>query len=292
MPMKALEVINLKKYFHQVKAVDDISFSVNQGEIFGFLGPNGAGKTTTIRCVMDFLRPTGGEIKIFGDGAQKHGVKVKKNIGYLSGNVRLYHRWNGQMHIDFINQLNGEKSIARELCERFDFNPEVKVKNLSSGNRQKLGLILALMCQPKLYIFDEPTNALDPILQNEVYLILKELANKGATIFMSSHNLSEVEKICSRVGIIKNGRMVTTENINSLKEKLMHQVIVAFNKPVPKKELAINGIEVVRELPQGYALKIKGDLNLLIKKLNQFDIKDLEVSHASLEEIFLEYYEK
>ncbi len=290
--MAVLEVTNLKKYFGGTKAVDDISFSVEQGEIFGFLGPNGAGKTTTIRCLMDFIRPTTGTISLLGKDVQHHGVTLKENIGYLSGNVRLYSRWTGQMHIDFVKAFNGiHQDMSAELIKRFDFDPSVKTKQLSSGNKQKLGIILAFMHRPKLLIMDEPTNALDPLLQNEVYKLIEEATEWGATVFMSSHNLAEVDRVCSRVGIIKNGKMVATESITSLKEKRLYTVTAYFADTYDKSAFDGNGFSITKELTDGLVIQTKGDINPLIDLLQQQKLRDITIAHASLEDIFLEFYE-
>ncbi|NQU99433.1 MAG: ABC transporter ATP-binding protein, partial [Parcubacteria group bacterium] len=258
---------------------------------FGFLGPNGAGKTTTIRCLMDFLRPTEGEINILGKDAQKDSVELKKDIGYLSGSVKLYSKWTGQMHLDYFKKLNGKYNITDKLIKRFDFNPSVKTKNLSSGNKQKLGIILAFMFEPKILIFDEPTNALDPLLQNEVYELIKEQVSKGSTVFMSSHNLGEVERVCSRVGIIKKGKMVAEESILKLKDKKLYDIKVCFEEKVDQEELKKNGIEVAQELPNCLILKAKGDINPVIQKLSQYKLRDLNIERANLEDIFMEFYE-
>ena len=190
----AIEIVDLKKRFGSVKAVDGVTFKAEQGEAFGFLGPNGAGKTTTIRCLMDFIRPTSGKISIFGKDAQKDSVELKKLIGYLPGNVKLYGNWNGWDHIRFIESIRGKSKNVDDLIQKLDFNPKVRFHSLSSGNKQKLGLILTLMNEPKLLVMDEPTVGLDPLLQNTIYGLLNDLKKKGTTIFVSSHNLPEVEK--------------------------------------------------------------------------------------------------
>lgn len=289
--MSAIEVKNLKKYFGKVKAVDDITFSVEKGTVFGFLGPNGAGKTTTIRCMMDFIRPTEGRIAILGKDAQKNSVELKKKIGYLSGAIQLYDKWTGQDHIDFVRKLNGNKDISKELMAQLDFDPTIKAKQLSSGNRQKLGIILALMMEPELLILDEPTLALDPLLQHIIYELLIEATKRGTTIFMSSHNLAEVDRICNQVGIIKKGKMAAIESIKSLKEKRMYTVTIYFNEPVDRNIFTGDGIQINKELTDGLVLNVKGDLDPLINKLSKFDLKDLEITHATLEDIFLEFYE-
>jgi ABC-2 type transport system ATP-binding protein len=286
-----IEVKNLKKYFGKVKAVDDISLSVEKGEIFGFLGPNGAGKTTTIRCMMDFIRPTEGSVSILGLDAQKSSVDLKKKIGYLSGNLRLYEKWTGRDHIDFVRKLNGKKDIADKIAEKFGFDPEKKVKSLSSGNKQKLGIIMAFMTDPEILIMDEPTNALDPLLQNTMYELIEESAKNGTTVFMSSHNLSEVDRVCHKVGIIKDGKMVATESIRNLKEKRLYTVTAYFSDGFDKDEFKMEGVGITKEIPGGLLLSAKGDINNLVAKLSAHKIKDLQIEHASLEDIFLEFYE-
>lgn len=278
--MPAIEVKNLRKYFGKTKAVDDISFTVEKGEIFGFLGPNGAGKTTTIRCLMDFVRPTAGEIDILD----------KSQIGYLSGDVRLYDGWTGQDHIEFLEKLCRRPSIATQLVRDLNLNLKVKFRHLSSGNKQKLGLVLALMFEPQLLIMDEPTLGLDPLLKNTIYELLGNLQKKGTTIFMSSHNMTEVEKMCDCVGIIKEGKLVAVESIQDLKAKRMHIVRVIFNGPFNGRDFIFGNIHLQRELPMGLELGVKGDINPLLQKLANFNIKELEISRASLEEIFLEFY--
>lgn len=288
--MQAIRVEELRKEFGKVKAVDGVSFEVEEGEVFGFLGPNGAGKTTTIRCMMDFIRPTNGTITILGKDAQKKGVALKEQIGYLSGYVRLVDKWTGRDHINYCSALDGNKNSANALAERLEFDPTIKTKKLSSGNRQKMGLILALMGEPKVLIFDEPTNALDPLLQNTVYELLKEAQQRGTTVFMSSHNLAEVEKVCTRVGIIRKGKMVATESISSLKQKRLYSVRIAFSASVKWSELAADGVEVVEQLTNGFLLNVKGEISPLLKKVEQLPLADIEITHGNLEDIFLEHY--
>jgi ABC-2 type transport system ATP-binding protein len=289
--MTAIRVQNLKKYFGKTKAVDGISFDVNEGEILGFLGPNGAGKTTTIRCMMDFIRPTQGQIEILGQDAQKNTAKIKSDIGYLSSETNLYKSWTGAEHIHFLEKIRGISQFDEKLIEELKFDPRKKAGALSTGNRQKLGIILALMHQPKLLILDEPTVGLDPLLQNYIYEILKAEAAKGNTVFMSSHNLAEVEKICDRVIILKEGRVVATESINDIRRKRIYTVHAYFEGEIPKKEIVTDGIELIEELSDGLVLRIKADIRPLLHKLSEYNnLKDLEITHASLEEVFMEFY--
>lgn len=293
-----IEINDLKKYFtsvsrkgrDMVKAVDGISFDVKKGEVFGYLGPNGAGKTTTIRCLMDFIRPTGGNLKIFGKDAHSDTVALKENIGYLPGNVQLYDKWTGQEHINFIESIKGKAKNVNELIGRFKFDPTRKFKQYSSGNKQKLGVILALMHEPDLIIMDEPTLGLDPLLQNEIYEIFDELQNRGHTIFVSSHNLPEVERICDRVGIIREGKLVGVESVRELGEKRMRRVTARFEKKVKKEDFRFDGVERIEEMSDGLILTVKGDINPLVKKLATYKLHDLVITHATLEDVFLEFY--
>lgn len=285
-----IQVQNLKKYFGKVKAVDDISFEVNEGEIFGFLGPNGAGKTTTIRCIMDFLRPDTGLIEVLNKDAQKYSQKLKEKIGFLSGEFSPYKNWTGQDHMNLLKKIRKVKTCEKELMKKLEFDPTKKVKKLSSGNKQKLGLILALMHKPQILILDEPTLGLDPLLQNTIYEILKKEVKNGKTVFMSSHNMAEVERICDRVCIIKQGKIVAIEDIGSLKKKRLYTVRVLFKETVSRKDLETNGIKVSDVLLDGFILQVKGDITELINKLNDYQLKDIEISHSNLEDMFLEYY--
>ncbi|MBU1110599.1 ABC transporter ATP-binding protein [Patescibacteria group bacterium] len=288
--MPTITVENLKKYYGKVKAVDDVSFEVSEGEIFGFLGPNGAGKTTVIRCLMDFLRPDAGEITILGMDAQRNAPELKRDIGFLSGEVSLYNNWTGQEHIDLVEKMRGQTDYDLNLISEFNFEPNKKVSNMSSGNKQKLGLILALMHKPKILILDEPTTGLDPLLQNAFYEIIRTEAGEGKTVFMSSHNLAEVERVCDRVCIIKGGKIVAIESIKELKRKKIYTVCAYFDGPVPKDEFHTDGVTVTKKFEDGMVMNVKGEIDPVLDKLSKYKITDIEIIHASLEEIFLEYY--
>ncbi|MDH4358794.1 MAG: ABC transporter ATP-binding protein [Candidatus Berkelbacteria bacterium] len=288
--MNAIEVKNLKKHFGKVKAVDGISFEVEKGEIFGFLGPNGAGKTTTIRLMMDFLRPTEGEIKLLGKNAEEDSVKLKKHIGYLSPESRLYKGWTGKDHVDFIKAIKGNSHRADELAKDLELDLSRKVWQLSTGNKQKLSLVLSMMSDPDILIMDEPTAGLDPILQERIYQTLDKIRSKGKTVFMSSHNLSEVEKVCSKVAIIKEGKLVATERIADLKRKRMYNLIATFDKEFNTSVFKADGVEIKNEYKNRVELVVKEDINPVIKILNQHKLEDLEIRRASLEDIFFEFY--
>jgi ABC-2 type transport system ATP-binding protein len=289
--MAVISVKNLKKHFGKTKAVDGVSFDVEEGEIVGFLGPNGAGKTTTIRCLMDFIRPTEGKIEIFGLDAQQNSPKLKKDIGHLSSESTLYGAWKGLEHIQFMEHIRGMSSFDEELIEELKFDAKKKASALSSGNKRKLGVILALMHHPKLLILDEPTLGLDPFLQNYIYEILKTEVAKGSTVFMSSHNLAEVEKVCDRVVVLGEGKIVAVETISALRSKKIYTIYAYFEGNVPKKELTTDGAQLIEEFSDGLAMKVKGDIKPILTKLSSHkNLKDVSISHASLEEVFMEFY--
>lgn len=290
--MSVIEVKELKKYFGQVHAVDGISFNIEKGEIFGFLGPNGAGKTTTIRCMMDFIRKDSGEIKILDRDSRINAIEIKESVGYLAPQPRLYENWTGKEHIEFISQIRGGEIEAKILVEKFDFDVQKKVRVLSSGNRQKLSVILALMSKPKVLILDELTTGLDPILQNAVYKTLEEYKQKGTTIFLSSHNLAEVQRICDRAAIIKEGKLMAIEEIQELKQKHISDVRIVFDGDFKEADFKLPGIEIKDKFNHTLNLTIKSDINELLKVLSNYKLRDLEITHGGLEDVFLEFYKE
>ena len=287
-----IEIKDFKKYFGKLHAVDGINLEIQAGEIFGFLGPNGAGKSTTIRCLMGFNKPTAGSISVFGYDMAKNSTEAKKQIGYLPGNVKLYDNWTGWDHIRFFEKVRGKSTNVKDLIKRFNFDPTAKFRHLSSGNKQKLGLILALMNEPKLLIMDEPTVGLDPLLQYEIHKVLKEMRDHGTTIFISSHNLPEVETLCGRVAIIKSGKIVAVENIKSLGEKKLHKIEVHFGDKFLSAEFKIKGVNKIEEISNGLLISASGDLNQIMRIIVKHIVTDLEITHASLEDVFMKFYER
>ncbi|NCQ53980.1 hypothetical protein COV88_02575 [Candidatus Saccharibacteria bacterium CG11_big_fil_rev_8_21_14_0_20_41_19] len=287
-----IQVKDLKKYFGKLHAVDGIDFNVEKGEVFGFLGPNGAGKSTTIRCMMGFNRPTSGSIKVFGYDMSKDSDIAKQHIGYLPGNVKLYDKWTGWDHIRFFENVRGKSVNVDSLIERFDFNPNAKFRHLSSGNKQKLGLILALMNEPELLVMDEPTVGLDPLLQYEIHKVLLEMRDRGTTILISSHNLPEVERLCNRVAIIKEGKLVAVESIKELADKKMHKIEVHFNDKFKPSDFQVEGVETVEQVANGLLITAGGNLNPLLRALAKHNVVDFEITHASLEDVFMKFYER
>lgn len=286
-----IHVDGLRKSFGKVHAVDGVSFMIEKGEIFGFLGPNGAGKTTTIRCLMDFLRPEGGTVKILKRDVRTSSVRLMPDIGYLPGAVRLYENWTGWEHVMFARSFSAVPDRAEYLAQQLNLDLHKKAKSLSSGNRQKLGIVLALMFDPKILIWDEPTLALDPLLQQDVYALLTEAAANGATILMSSHNLAEVERICNRVAIIKEGKIIAIDEIKNLRQRNVYTITVHFSGAMPGREVfESERIKVLDEVEHGYLMKVSGDINEFLQTLSRYTVMDINIEKASLEDIFLEFY--
>jgi len=287
-----IEVKNLTKYYGKIRGVENLNLEIKEGETFGFLGPNGAGKTTTIRCMMDFIRPSSGSISILGMDSQKQSTNIKNYVGFLSGEIKLYEKLTGEQHIRYIEGFRGKAPFAQDLIKRLNLDSKIKAKNLSKGNKQKLALILALMHNPKLIIMDEPTASLDPILQNEIYNILEEMKNKGATTFFSSHIIPELERIADRVGIINDGKLSQIESVEDLANKSIRNLEVRFKDKYRLPELRLPGIRKVTKNDERLTISYVGDINPLIRKLASYDIVDIKISHASLEDVFVEFYEK
>ena len=281
----------LTKYYKKTKGIEDLTLEIKKGEIFGLLGPNGAGKTTTIRMLMGMIRPTGGSATVKGIDCWNQSPDVKTISGYLSGDTYLYPKETGNSLINLYGAIRKNKKLAKELIERFDFDPKKKIKTLSRGNRQKLAIILAFMFEPEVLILDEPTSGLDPLMQQEFYALLKEVQTKGATTFMSSHFLPEIEKVCERVGIVKDGNLVGIEAVSELTAKHVRIMNVTFEKKPDLGKYKIPEIIDVKHLiGNDYEMKVVGRVDPIIKALSKDKIKDLSFIHASLEEVFLEYY--
>lgn len=286
--MDIIEIKNLTKYYGKIKGIEDVSFSVKKGEIFGFLGPNGAGKTTTIRTLLGFLKPTSGNAYIFGLDIEEDGIEIKQDIGYIPGDLNLYGHLTGRQFLNyFISLRDSDMYLLDELLSIFEVPLDRKIKGYSKGMKQKLGIIQAFMHDPELVVMDEPTAGLDPLLQQEFYKFLKKEKKKGRTMFFSSHILSEVDKICDRVAIIREGRLVALENVDTLKNKKGKIVRVKI-KEKPSKFKGPKQIKV----KDGWIQFVATDgIDKWIKKLSKFTILDIEINEFSLEDIFMRYYE-
>ena len=285
-----------KRYGEGTLALDQLTLAVGTGEIFGFLGPNGAGKTTTIRLLMDLIRPTGGSASVFGRDCQSESLAVRGMVGYLPGELSLYKGRSARQHIQLVGDLRPGQIDGRyvdELCERLSLDRDTPVGHLSHGNRQKVGLVLALMPKPRLVILDEPTSGLDPLAQHETLEILREAREGGQTVFFSSHYLPEVERICDRVAIIRAGKLVAVESVEALTTRALHTVRVKLAEPVIHD--GFEGLEGVRRVEKSngdsvLTFEVTGELDPLIKALAAHHVLSLEAERPSLEDAFLEYY--
>jgi ABC-2 type transport system ATP-binding protein len=292
----ALTIQNLTKSYGRVQALRGVSLDVRRGEIFGFLGPNGAGKTTTIRCLLDLIRPNGGALRVLGLNPQADPVAVRARTGYLPGELRLDDGFNVEGALRFLNGLRGgraEWSFVRALAGRIDLDLKTPIRNLSKGNKQKIGVVQALMHRPELLLLDEPTAGLDPLVQREVLKLIREARAGGATVFFSSHILSEVQEIAERVAIIRRGRIVEVADTQSLINRSLRRVHVRFRESVDSSSLgALPGVKVLsRDDGAGVLMQVEGEMDSLIKALAVFPVGDFETERPTLEEIFLAYYE-
>ncbi|MGH2593811.1 MAG: ATP-binding cassette domain-containing protein [Anaerolineae bacterium] len=286
----------LTKSYGSVQALRGVNLEVQRGEIFGFLGPNGAGKTTTIRCLLDLIRPDGGTLRVLGIDPQADPVAVRARAGYLPGELRLDDNMKVEGALRYFNDLRGGKAdwnFVRRIAERIELDLKPAIKYLSKGNKQKVGIVQALMHRPELLLLDEPTSGLDPLVQQEVLRLTAEARADGATVFFSSHILSEVEAIAGRVGIIRRGVVVEVAETESLINRALRRVSVRFEQPVDSQALAaLPGVKLLRRDDGTSALlQVEGKMDGLIKALAAYPVRDFETERPSLEEIFLAYYE-
>lgn len=292
--MDVISTQRLTKYYGKTRGIEDLSLSVPAGGVYGFLGPNGSGKTTTIRCLLGMLKPTSGKASLLGRPVTLDGSELRRRVGYVAGEVHLYDRETGRWHLDYVAGFRGGRgSLTDDLLERFDFDPAKKVKEMSKGNKQKLALILALAHDPELLILDEPTSGLDPLNQETVYRVIEERIAAGRTVFLSSHVLSEVERVCDRVGIVRSGHLIVEENVRDLLGKRLRLIDVRFAEPTSPSFLAeLPGVASVTA-PNETALsaRVRGDvIDDLLKRLAQRRVADISIQQASLEDVFLEFY--
>ncbi|MBN2388884.1 MAG: ABC transporter ATP-binding protein [Anaerolineales bacterium] len=293
----AIQVRGLTKSYGKVRALHGIDLEVKRGEIFGFLGPNGAGKTTTIRCLLDMIRPDGGKAFLLGLDPQAEPVAVQALSGYLPGEMQFFDNLTVERQLRFFRDMRGGRadwSYVQQLAERLDLDLKPQIKNLSKGNKQKVGVIQALMHRPELFLLDEPTIGLDPLMQQEVLALLREANAAGATVFFSSHIMSEVETLAGRVAIIRAGEIVEVAGIETLTRRALNRITVRFKKPVEMTDLGkLPGVEILAQADgSSVTLQVQGDMENLIQALGRLPVLDLETERPSLEEIFLTYYQK
>ncbi|MFN2148591.1 MAG: ATP-binding cassette domain-containing protein [Anaerolineales bacterium] len=291
----AIVLDGLRKSYGEVKALQGVDLNVEEGEIFGFLGPNGAGKTTTLRCMLDLIRPNDGQIRILGLDPQREPVAVRAMAGYLPGELNLEGNLTGRALLRYLYELRGKKfepSRALELAERFEVDLSQPIKNLSHGNKQKIGLIQALMHSPRLLLLDEPTTGLDPLIQRELLQVLVEARDSGATVFFSSHIISVVERIAGRVGMIRKGKIIEVASTEDLLKRAVRRAHIRFREPVDVSLFnQLPGVHVLSEDGgRSVLLQVTGDMDGLIKQLARQPVIEIETERPSLEEIFMTYY--
>ena len=284
----------LTKHYGDVKALIGLDLSVEHGEIFGFLGPNGAGKTTMIRTILDEIRPTSGKASIVGLDSHSDSVEIRKYIGYVPGDLAMYPSLTGRDTITYFANLRGgvDWSYVDELADRLDADLSKKVGDLSSGNRQKVGLIQAFMSKPEVLIMDEPSSGLDPLVQREFQSLMREVVANGSTVFLSSHTLSEVQRVADRVGIIRHGKLIALEAVANLRSKGIRSVELIFDGPVDATVFEpLPGVNDVVVQNHHVTLSFSGQMETLLRVItDRYTLLDISTQEADLEEIFLTYY--
>ncbi|UCD76186.1 MAG: ABC transporter ATP-binding protein, partial [Phycisphaerales bacterium] len=290
-----IETINLTKKYGELVALNNLNLSINDGDCFGFIGPNGAGKTTTIRVLLGLLRPSGGGASIFGLDCWKRSPRIKRDVGYLPGDLRLYPWMTARNAIGIVGQVRkrGLAERGRELWDRFELDPEVRVRQMSRGMRQKLGLVLALVHEPKLLILDEPTAGLDPLMQDVLYRCLDEAIARGQTVFFSSHRLSEVEHLCDRVAIIRDGRIVADEPLETLRGRAAREVKLEFADAEAAGRAEVPAFLKIRERRGAqWVCDRTGEMPDLIRWMAGQPIADVTIGPPDLESLFRRFYER
>ncbi len=288
-----IETQQLTKSYGPHRGIVDVDLSVNEGEAFGFLGPNGAGKTTTIRTLLDHIRPTSGRATIFGIVTTDDPVAIHRRLGYLPGEFTLYDKLTGGQTIEYFANLRGgvDAGYQADLIARLDIDPSRKFREYSKGNKQKVGLVIALQHRPDLLMLDEPTSGLDPLVQQEFYTIMREAKAEGRTIFMSSHILSEVEKTCDRVAIIRDGRLVRVDRVEALRDMAHHTVELRFVDEVPAAAFeSLPGVSDVKAEDHVLRMRVSGAMTPVVRAAAQYELADFVSREPSLEETFLAEY--
>ena len=288
-----IETDKLTKTYGRHRGIVDVDLMVEEGEAFGFLGPNGAGKTTTIRTLLDHLRPTSGRARIFGIDTTEDPVAIHRRVGYLPGEFTLYDKLTGRQTIEYFANLRGgvDGAYQRDLIARLDVDPSRKFKEYSKGNKQKIGLIVALQHRPDLLMLDEPTSGLDPLVQQTFYAVIREAKAEGRTVFLSSHILGEVEKTCDRVAIIRDGRLARVDRVEALRDLAHHQVELRFAGEVPVGAFAgLPGVSDVTTEANLLRLRVSGSITPIVREAARYELLDFVSREPTLEESFLAEY--
>ena len=291
--MSIIEIIGLTKDYGDHKGIFDLTFTVEEGEVFGYLGPNGAGKTTTIRHLMGFLNPDKGSSKILGLDCRSERAEIMKHLGYLPGEIAFFDGMSGMEFLNFMAEMRGltDVSLRDKLVDLFELDTKGKIRKMSKGMKQKLGIVCAFMHDPRVLILDEPTSGLDPLMQKTFANLILEEKSKGKTILMSSHSFEEVERTCDRVGIIRQGELVAIEDMHDLKQKRRRIYLLDFDNPDSAAKFAdSSGFDIIEVNENTVKLSILGNVTELIKALHELTVLDLNTETSSLEDIFMHYY--
>jgi ABC-2 type transport system ATP-binding protein len=292
---KIIETHDLTIYYGKYRGVKNVNLSVERGEAFGFLGPNGAGKTTTQRVLLDVIRPTSGRATVFGMDCRKQGVELRKRVGYLPGELALYKDMKADQFFrmyEYLRGENGSKGYWRELARQLDLDVSRKISNFSRGNKQKVGIVAAFMSKPDLLILDEPTSGLDPLVQQTVMEMVREVKADGRTVFFSSHILPEVQAVCDRVGIIREGQLVATQRVEELIAARLNRMTLIFADLPPVGAFDFEGVTEISRTEKSVVLEVRENLPKALSTAAKYDIRDIETQNMSLEEIFLAFYGK
>ncbi|WP_432361551.1 ABC transporter ATP-binding protein [Sporosarcina sp. UB5] len=292
--MSVLEVKDVTKTFGKFTALDGVNFNIGSGEVFGFIGPNGSGKSTTIRIILGILKATGGDVSVFGKDAWHDAVEIHKRLAYVPGDVNLWPNLTGGEVIDLFSKLRGSTTTSRreELIRKFDLDPTKKCRTYSKGNRQKVALIAAFSSDADLYILDEPTSGLDPLMERVFQECVMDVKSKGKSVLLSSHILSEVEKLCDRVGIIRQGKIIETGSLTELRHLTRTHMLVETKQPISSLH-ELQGVHEIEETEQGLTFQVDTEeLDATIRHISQFGIEKLESAPPTLEDLFLRHYER
>jgi ABC-2 type transport system ATP-binding protein len=287
-----IEAVGLTKRYGKRRGIDDVSFEIREGEVFGFLGPNGAGKTTTIRVLLGFLRPTAGRAMVLGHDAWRDAAAAHADVAYVSAEPAYLGQLTAAEQLDYMATLRGlPKGAWRRVAERLELDPTVQVKKLSRGNRQKVGVVQAFMGNEPLLVMDEPTSGLDPLMQREFLTLVSEVRASGRTIFLSSHNLPEVERACDRVAIIREGRLVDVSTVSELQASHWRSVNLVLGAPPASGTFDLPNVRVVSASARDVHLMVQGDVNPLLRRLATVEVGDISIATLEIEDVFLGYYE-
>ena len=289
----AIELDRLTKRYGAARGIEDVTLAVQTGEVFGFLGPNGTGKTTTIRTLLNLLHPTSGAARVFGLDSRRDAAAIHARLGNLPGDFAYDPRMTGRDLLVFLAGLRGLRGVGQgeALARRFQADLDRPLGELSRGNRQKIGLVQAAFHEPDLLVLDEPTAGLDPLMQEEFLAFVAEEREQGRTILLSSHDLDEVERVCDRVGIIREGRLIAIENVAAITARAYRHVTIQFAEPVDAEEFSsLPGVSELERANGRISFRAEGDLDAVVKQAARHTVTDIELSHPTLEEVFLTYY--